>query len=84
MDIRGTTGGTVADHWKDGLKTSMGIALPTFPNMLFLYGPQAPTAFANGPSCTQLQAEWVERLMKQCREDNIKRFEAKEDAQNIW
>lgn len=38
LNIRDTNDETIADHWKDGTKTSMGIAIPGFPNMFFLYG----------------------------------------------
>ncbi|KAK6441046.1 hypothetical protein LTR95_002727 [Oleoguttula sp. CCFEE 5521] len=84
LDIQSTRGGTIADHWKDRLQTSMGIAIPGFPNMFFLYGPQAPTAFSNGPSCTQFQAEFVEEAMKRVVKDGITRFEATDEAENDW
>jgi len=82
LNIHGTDGGTIADHWKDRLQTSMGIAIPGFPNMFFLYGPQAPTAFSNGPSCTQFQAEFVEEAMKRALADDITRFEATKEAED--
>ena len=47
----------------------------------FLYGPQAPTAFSNGPSCTQFQAEFVEEVMKRAQKEGITRFEATKDAE---
>ncbi|TGO87849.1 hypothetical protein BPOR_0200g00180 [Botrytis porri] len=53
LNIQGIDGTTIAQKWKDGTRTAMGIAMNNFPNMFFLYGPQAPTAFSNGPSCTQ-------------------------------
>ncbi|CZT09061.1 related to monooxigenase [Rhynchosporium graminicola] len=84
LDIRGTTGGTIADHWKDGTKTSMGIAIPTFPNMFFLYGPQAPTAFSNGPSCTQFQAEFVEKAIKIATEKGITRLDSTPETEADW
>ncbi|KAH6719617.1 cyclohexanone monooxygenase [Leptodontidium sp. MPI-SDFR-AT-0119] len=84
LDIRGTTGGTIADHWKDGTKTSMGIAIPTFPNMFFLYGPQAPTAFSNGPSCTQFQAEFVEKAIKLATQKGITRLESTPESEEDW
>lgn len=31
LNIQGVNGGTIADHWKDRLQTSMGIAIPNFP-----------------------------------------------------
>lgn len=84
LNIQGTTGGTIADHWKDGTKTSLGIAMPGFPNMFFLYGPQAPTAFSSGPSCTQFQAEWVEEVFKLIKERGITRLEATSEAEEDW
>ncbi|KAH0845740.1 Cyclopentanone 1,2-monooxygenase [Fonsecaea pedrosoi] len=84
MDIHSTDGGTVADHWKDGLRTAMGIALAGFPNMFFLYGPQSPTAFANGPSNNQFQAEWVDKVLTMCREEGITRIEATREAEDEW
>lgn len=46
LGIKGTDGRTVKEHWEDGLKTSMGISMAKFPNLFYLYGPQAPTAFS--------------------------------------
>ena len=84
LNIQGVDGGTIADHWKDGTKTSMGIAMPNFPNMFFLYGPQAPTAFSSGPSCTQFQAEWVEKMFKMIKEQDITRLEPTQESQDDW
>lgn len=84
LNIRNVHDETIADHWKDGTRTSMGIAIPGFPNMFFLYGPQAPTAFSNGPSCTQFQAEFVEEMMKKVLADGITRIDATEEAEEDW
>ncbi|KAI9671786.1 MAG: hypothetical protein M1831_003314 [Alyxoria varia] len=84
LDIRGTDGQTISEHWSKGLRTAMGIAIQNYPNMFFLYGPQAPTALSNGPSTLQIQAEWIEKTMKSLLKDNITRFEAKEDTELDW
>ena len=84
LNIRSTSGGTIADHWETGTKTSMGIAIPEFPNMFFLYGPQAPTAFSPGPSCTQFQAEWVEKMFKMIKVNGITRLEATQESEDDW
>ena len=31
LNIKGSKGGTIADHWKNRTQTSMGIAIPEFP-----------------------------------------------------
>ncbi len=46
IDLRGRDGGTLKELWKEGVKTSMGVAAPNFPNMFFLFGPQAPSTFS--------------------------------------
>ena len=84
LNIYDTNGKTVGDHWSDGLKTAMGIAIPGFPNMFFLYGPQAPTAFSNGPSCTQFQAEFVEETLKRAKAEGITRLDATKECEDDW
>lgn len=84
LDIKASDGHTIADHWKDGLTTSMGIALHGFPNMFFLYGPQAPTAFSNGPTCVQVQAAWLETFFKAIKGTNITRVEATAESEQDW
>lgn len=84
IDIQSPKGGNIADHWKDGLRTSMGIAMNGFPNMYFLYGPQAPTAFSNGPSCVQFQARWLAEHLKGIKEAGITRVEATDEMEKEW
>lgn len=52
--------------------------------MFFLYGPQAPTAFSNGPSCTQFQAEFVEEFIKRAEAEGLTRVEAKQEVEEDW
>ena len=52
--------------------------------MFFLYGAQAPTAFSNGPSCTQFQAEFVEEALKKAKADGITKMDATEDSALDW
>jgi hypothetical protein len=52
--------------------------------MFFLYGPQAPTAFANGPSCTQYQADFVADFLERARKDGIIRIEPTQEQEDSW
>ncbi|KAL0567585.1 hypothetical protein V5O48_014409, partial [Marasmius crinis-equi] len=63
IDITGKDGVSIREKWKDGVRTQLGLATAGFPNMFFLYGPQAPTAFANGPSCINIQSQFVTALL---------------------
>ncbi|KAF7951284.1 hypothetical protein EAE96_006606 [Botrytis aclada] len=84
LNIQGIDGSTIAQKWKNGTRTAMGLAMNNFPNMFFLYGPQAPTAFSNGPSCTQFQAEYLADTIKGLSEKNLTYFEAKSEAEEDW
>jgi hypothetical protein len=84
LDIRGVNGKTVNQHWKSGLKTAIGISLSGFPNMFFLYGPQAPTAFSNGPTCVQLQATWIAHVLSDLIRQDLTRIEAKPEVELEW
>lgn len=85
IDIRGTQGRTIKEKWDDdGVSTHLGIATGEFPNLLFLYGPQAPTAFANGPTNAEMQGEWVVQCLEDMRAKGVSRFEALPEAEASW
>lgn len=84
LNIQGTHGKTIGEHWADGLKTSMGIAIPHFPNLFFLYGPQAPTAFSNGPSTVHVQAEWLAKAIQKCMDEDVAVLDPTEEQEAAW
>jgi cation diffusion facilitator CzcD-associated flavoprotein CzcO len=53
IDIRGTQGETLREKWAKGVRAHLGMAAAGFPNLLFVYGPHSPNAFANGPTCAE-------------------------------
>jgi len=55
-----------------------------FPNFCFTYGPQGPTAFSNGPSCVELQGDWMVNLFKDMREAGRTRVDPKEAEEKQW
>jgi cyclohexanone monooxygenase len=59
IDIRGTQGETLKEKWAKGVRAHLGMAAAGFPNLLFVYGPRSPNAFANGPTCAELQGDWI-------------------------
>ncbi len=84
IDIRGTGGVTLKEKWTEGARTYLGFATSGFPNMLFLYGPQSPAGFSNGPTSAELQGEWVVDCLKHMRENNKGRIEATAQAEEEW
>jgi len=84
IDVRGTTGETLADHWREGVRTHLGVASNGFPNLVFLYGPQSPSGFCNGPTCAEAQGDWVIDLLCTLRDQGVTRIEASAEAEEAW
>ena len=60
------------------------MAVADFPNILFVYGPQSPNAFCNGPTCAELQGDWIVGLLSYLRQGNYSRVEASVPAEVAW
>lgn len=84
IDIRGTKGRTLGDKWKEGLRAHLGMACEEFPNMVFVYGPQSPSAFCNGPSCAELQGDWAVQFVDDMKKRGVSRAEATSEAAEEW
>jgi hypothetical protein len=53
-------------------------------NCFFLYGAQGPTAFSNGPTCVEVQGDWIVDAMKMLRDQKIDYCEASHEAEKQW
>ena len=84
IEIRGTQGETLREKWAMGVRIQFGMATAGFPNLLFVYGPHSPNAFANGPTCAELQGDWIVELLDHLRQRNCTRFEATVPAEEAW
>jgi cyclohexanone monooxygenase len=84
IDIRGTDGRSLAEYWKDGFRTALGTASAGFPNLFFIYGPQSPAAWTNGPSTAEYQGEWVIACIKYMRDRGLHCIEATPEAEAFW
>ncbi len=84
IDLRDTDGRSLESVWRHGVRTQLGLAVPGFPNLLLLYGPQSPTAFCNGPTCAELQGDWVVDCLCHLRDHALSRIEATPAAAEAW
>ncbi|KAF2166407.1 hypothetical protein M409DRAFT_66495 [Zasmidium cellare ATCC 36951] len=84
INIVDTNGQSLKQRWEDGVYTRFGLSTSGFPNMWYTYGPQAPTAFSNGPSCVELQGEFIFDLIKDMGSKGITRIETSEQAEQAW
>jgi cyclohexanone monooxygenase len=84
IDVVGTHGETFADAFALGARTHLGMATAGFPNLLYIYGPQSPSGFCNGPTCAELQGEWVVDCLEYLRRKGLRRIEATPSAERAW
>jgi cation diffusion facilitator CzcD-associated flavoprotein CzcO len=84
INIVGTDGTSLRDRWAKGISSHLGMAVEKFPNMLFLYGPQSPSGFCNGPTCAELQGDWAVRFIEDMDKNGTKRVEPTPEAMTAW
>ena len=84
IDLRGAGGESLKDRWAGGVAAQLGLATSGFPNLLYLYGPQSPAGFCNGPTCAELQGDWIIELLLHLRGTGATRVEATPEAEQAW
>ncbi|KAJ3754385.1 cyclohexanone monooxygenase [Lentinula raphanica] len=84
IDIEGKKGVSIREKWSQGTHTYLGVASSDFPNMFFTMGPQAPSGLCNGPTCAEIQGDWLTNLMKYAQNEHIECIEARPEAEEGW
>ncbi|EAW15385.1 flavin-containing monooxygenase [Aspergillus fischeri NRRL 181] len=84
IDIHGRNGASLREKWTKGTWTYQGLMTSGFPNMLFLYGPQGPTSFCNGPTCAEVQGDWIVQTLTYLRAHGHRQIEPKAEAEEAW
>ncbi|KAI8206174.1 Baeyer-Villiger monooxygenase [Colletotrichum sp. SAR 10_86] len=84
IDIKGTKGQLLKEKWAKGTTTHLGMMTSEFPNAFFIYGPQGPTSFCNGPTCAELQGNWIRDTLVVLREHGKTYIEPNQDAEQAW
>jgi cation diffusion facilitator CzcD-associated flavoprotein CzcO len=84
IDIRGVHGTSIKEKWSNGVWTHLGMTTAGFPNMFMIYGPQAPTAFATGPSCAEAQGDWIAKCIQYLRDSKLNSIAPTAEAEAAW
>lgn len=84
ITINGRDGVSLQEKWKTGTWTHLGLMTSGFPNMFFLYGPQGPTSFCNGPTCAEVQGDWIMQTMNYLRANRLRELDPSLEAENSW
>lgn len=84
MAITGCDGLTLNQKWEDETLAYLGMTISGFPNLFYTYGPLAVTAFGNGPSVVESQADWIVEVIRRMREEGYQRIDATKEAETQW
>ncbi|MDP3248846.1 MAG: NAD(P)/FAD-dependent oxidoreductase [Polaromonas sp.] len=84
IDIQGKGGTKLADKWKDGPETYLGMQVAGFPNMFMLVGPHNGATFCNIPRCIEQNVEWVSDCIAHMQKQDLQRIETTETAEAAW
>ncbi|KAL4884783.1 hypothetical protein BJY04DRAFT_170473 [Aspergillus karnatakaensis] len=83
-NLRNTSGVTLAEEWKDGARTYLGMTRKGYPNMFFTYGAQAPGALSNGPTSIEMQGRWILDAIQKIDESGLTYIEPTDEAESGW
>lgn len=84
MGLTDTDGVPLSERWANGVSTYLGLAIPKLPNLFMAYSPQAPTAFANGPTIIEIQLDWIVAAIQKMVEEGIKYIDARPSFAAKW
>ncbi|KAA8623752.1 Pyr-redox-3 multi-domain protein [Pyrenophora tritici-repentis] len=84
MGLQTKNGIDIQELWKDEVRTYLGVFVPGLPNAFLIYSPQAPTAWANGPTIIECQADIMLSTIQKLELMNAKSIEPKESAEAEW
>jgi cation diffusion facilitator CzcD-associated flavoprotein CzcO len=83
LNLVGVDGRTLRDHWADGPQTYLGIQSSGFPNFYFPGGPHGG-GLGNLPRSTEIQVDFIARLLRYVRMHGYGRVEAEPEAERAW
>ncbi|MFG2730305.1 alpha/beta hydrolase fold domain-containing protein [Streptomyces canus] len=84
MNVVGRDGVPLKEVWSDGPLTYLGIAVPGFPNLFTITGPQSPAVSYNMPLAIEDHVDFTANAISTVRERGAVVFEATDDAAQRW
>ncbi len=84
VDIKGCDGRTLADVWKDGPQTYLGLMAVNFPNLFMITGPGSPSVMSNMMVSIEQHVDWISDTLIMLRDRDFDRIEPTPLAQTRW
>lgn len=84
IDIRGESGMTIADKWRNGPKTYLGLQVHGFPNLFIVAGPHNAASLCNAVRCTEQNVDWIASCVCYMRDNGLLRIAPTAEAEAEW
>jgi cation diffusion facilitator CzcD-associated flavoprotein CzcO/acetyl esterase/lipase len=84
VDVRGRDGAALADAWRDGPRTYLGLMTTGFPNFFTITGPGSPSVLSNMVVSIEQHVDWVGACLAHMRERLLDTIEPTPVAQAGW
>jgi cation diffusion facilitator CzcD-associated flavoprotein CzcO len=81
MEVRGAGGSVLSESWADGAHAHFGIAVPGFPNMFLMYGPNTNTSGGSIVFYHEAQAAYIRQALEQLRRRPAAAIEVRSDVE---
>jgi cation diffusion facilitator CzcD-associated flavoprotein CzcO len=81
MRVTGTGGVDLADVWRDGAHAHLGMAVPGFPSLFFLYGPNTNTSGGSMIVYLEAQAAYIRQALERLRAGGYARIEVRPEVE---
>lgn len=82
MNLTGRDGLHIDDAWKDNIEAYRSILLPQFPNFFLMLGPFTPISNFSVISMSEVQADYIMKLIHKWRAREFDEIEPKQEAVN--
>lgn len=84
IEIRGRGGELLADHWREGPSTYLGLAVAGFPNLFTITGPGSPSILTNVIVSIEQHVEFLDEMVASMLENGHTVVEALESSESEW
>jgi cyclohexanone monooxygenase len=84
IDIRNAQGTSIAEKWKYGAPTYLGLMTAGFPNLFMVTGPGSPSVLVNMVVAIEHDIRWIAKLINHMRMKDFRRVEAQATAEAEW
>ena len=84
IDIRGRGGRRLADEWREGPRTYLGMSAAGFPNLFMITGPGSPSVLSNMVISIEQHVEFIADLIEAMHAQGANTVEAQTAAQEAW